>query len=65
MEQLDTTTMSSGQKLDYYKSLSDIYLFKLEYYTGSAYEKEYRDMMAHYHGVIASLAQEGSELKIL
>lgn len=65
VEQLDTTTMSSRQKLDYYKSLSDIYLFKLEYYTGSAYEKEYRDMMAHYHGVIASLAQEGSELKIL
>lgn len=62
---LDTTAMTSEQKLDFYKYLSDIYLFKLEFYTGSVYEKEYRNQLARYHGFIANLAQDGSEIQLL
>ena len=58
---LDTTQLSASQKLDYFKILSDVYLFKLEFHKGSIYEAQYQQQLTTLRNRIAQLAQPGSE----
>lgn len=62
---LDTTAMSTAQKLDYYKVMSDIALFKLEFYKGSIYEEDLQQQLTRYRHFIAQHAQQGSERQLL
>lgn len=62
---LDTTRMSASQKLDYFKILSDVYLFKLEFHKGSIYEAHYQQQLTQLRNRIAKLAPEGSERQLL
>lgn len=63
--QLDTTKLSASQLLDYYKILSDTYLFKLEFHKGSVYEAQYQQQLTQLRNKIAQLATEGSERQLL
>lgn len=58
---LDTTRMSNENKLYFYKVLSDINLFKLEFHKGSAYESQYQEQLTMLRSRIAALAPKGSE----
>lgn len=62
---LDTTAMNNDQRQYYYKILSDIYLFKVEFHKGSAYEKDYQEQLTKYRKKIAELAKPGSERQLL
>ena len=62
---LDTTKFSDSQMLDYYKILSDTYLFKLEFHKGSVYESHYQQQLTQLRNRIAQLAPEGSERQLL
>lgn len=62
---LDTTQLSASQKLDYFKILSDVYLFKLEFHKGSIYEAQYQQQLTQLRSRIAKLAPAGSERQLL
>ena len=62
---LDTTRMSNENKLYFYKVLSDINLFKLEFHKGSAYESQYQKQLTMLRSRIAALAPKGSERQML
>ncbi len=62
---LDTTSMSNDNKLYFYKILSDINLFKLEFHKGSSYESQYQEQLTKLRSRIAALAPEGSERQLL
>ena len=63
--QLDTNMLSPSQIIDYYKILSDIYLFKLEFHKGSVYEEQYQQQLTLLRSRITALAPEGSERQLL
>ena len=46
---IDTTSMSKGQKLFYYKILSDMCMFRMEFNMGSSYEKLYQQQDLRVH----------------
>ena len=58
---IDTTSMSNGQKLFYYKILSDMCMFRMEFNMGSSYEKLYQQRLTDYRLKIATLSEPGSE----
>ena len=58
---IDTTSMSNGQKLFYYKILSDMCMFRMEFNMGSSYEKLYQQRLTNYRLKIATLSEPGSE----
>lgn len=58
---IDTTSMSKGQKLFYYKILSDMCMFRMEFNMGSSYEKLYQQRLTDYRLKIATLSEPGSE----
>ncbi len=58
---IDTTSMSKEQKLSYYKNLSDMCLFRVEFNKGSSYEKIYQQQLTDYRLKIATLSEPGSE----
>ena len=62
---LDTASMSNDNKLYYYKILSDISLFKLEFHKGSTYERQYQEQLTMLRNRVAALAPEGSERQLL
>ena len=62
---LDTVSMSNDDKLYYYKILSDISLFKLEFLEGTSYESQYQEQLTMLRNRIAALAPEGSERQLL
>lgn len=62
---LDTVSMSNDDKLYYYKILSDISLFKLEFLDGTSYESQYQEQLTMLRNRIAALAPEGSERQLL
>ena len=62
---LDTMSMSNDDKLYYYKILSDISLFKLEFLEGTSYESQYQEQLTMLRNRIAALAPEGSERQLL
>jgi len=62
---VDTAGMNQDQLLYYYKIMSDICLFKLEFHKGSVYEKQYQDQLTQYRSKIATLAKPGSERQLL
>ncbi len=62
---LDTTRLSQSQMLDYFKILSDTYLFKLEFHKGSVYEAQYQQQLTQLRNKIAKLAPDGSERQLL
>lgn len=64
-QQLDTTAMDDTQRLYYYKILSDIYLFKVEFHKGSAYEAEYQHLLTDSRRQIARLAPPDSQISLL
>ncbi len=58
---IDTTSMSKEQKLFYYKILSDMCMFRMEFNMGSSYEKLYQQRLTDYRLKIATLSEPGSE----
>lgn len=62
---IDTTTLSNEKRLYYYKILSDIYLFKLEFHKGSSFERQYQEQLTTLRSRIAQLAPPGSERQVL
>lgn len=62
---IDTTSMSRDQKLFYYKILSDMCMFRMEFYKGSSYEKVYQQQLTNYRLKIATLSEPGSERNTL
>lgn len=61
VQEIDTTSMSKEQKLFYYKNLSDICLFRIEFNKGSSYEAYYQQQLTNYRLKIATLSEPGSE----
>ncbi len=59
--EIDTTVMNTSQLQYYYKILSDIYLFKVEFHNGSDFEKVYQEQLTKYRKKVAELAKPGSE----
>lgn len=62
---LDTASMTVEQKLEFYKQMADVALFKLEFYKGSASEKDYQEQLTQYRHLIAKLSPQGSERQLL
>lgn len=58
---IDTTIMSKEQKLFYYKILSDMCMFRMEFNMGSSYEKLYQQRLTDYRLKISTLSEPGSE----
>ncbi len=58
---IDTTSMSKEQQLFYYKILSDMCMFRMEFNMGSSYEKLYQQRLTDYRLKIATLSEPGSE----
>ena len=58
---IDTTSMNRDQKLLYYKNLSDMCMFRMEFNKGSSYEKIYQQQLTDYRLKIATLSEPGSE----
>ena len=58
---IDTTTLSKDQRQVYYKNLSDMCLFRIEFNAGSSYEKLYQQQLTNYRLKIAKLSEPGSE----
>ncbi|MBR5639766.1 MAG: hypothetical protein IKW83_08390 [Muribaculaceae bacterium] len=61
VNEIDTTNMSRDQKLFYYKILSDMCMFRMEFNKGSSYEKLYQQQLTDYRLKIANLSEPGSE----
>lgn len=61
VHEIDTTSMSKEQKLFYYKILSDMCMFRMEFNKGSSYEKLYQQRLTDYRLKIATLSEPGSE----
>jgi len=59
--EIDTTSMNKDQKLFYYKILSDMCMFRMEFNKGSSYEKIYQQQLTEYRLKIATLSEPGSE----
>ena len=62
---IDTTSMSKEQKLFYYKILSDMCMFRMEFNKGSSYEAFYQQKLTDYRLKIATLSEPGSERNML
>lgn len=58
---IDTTNMNRDQKLLYYKNLSDMCMFRMEFNKGSSYETLYQQQLTDYRLKIATLSEPGSE----
>ena len=58
---IDTTNMSKEQKQFYYKILSDMCMFRMEFNKGSSYEALYQQQLTGYRLKIATLSEPGSE----
>lgn len=58
---IDTINMSRDQKLFYYKILSDMCMFRMEFNKGSSNEKLYQQRLTDYRLKIATLSEPGSE----
>ena len=58
---IDTTTLSKDQRQVYYKNLSDMCLFRIEFNAGSSYQKLYQQQLTNYRLKIAKLSEPGSE----
>ena len=58
---IDTVNMSRDQKLFYYKILSDMCMFRMEFNKGSSNEKLYQQRLTDYRLKIATLSEPGSE----
>ena len=63
--EIDTTSLNNEKRLYFYKILSDIYLFKLEFHKGSTYEKQYQEQLTMLRSRISQLAPAGSERQVL
>ena len=61
VDDIDTTSMNKDQKLFYYKILSDMCMFRMEFNKGSDYEKSYQHRLTNYRLKIATLSEPGSE----
>ena len=61
---IDTTRFTPGQRLRFYKILSDIYLFKMEFHQGSSYEAQYQARLTAYRERVALLSEPGSEMNV-
>ena len=62
---IDTTSMSKEQKLFYFKILSDMCMFRMEFNKGSSYEALYQEKLTDYRLKISTLSEPGSERKML
>ena len=58
---IDTMSMNKKQKLFYYKILSDMCMFRMEFNQGSNYEKFYQQQLTDYRLKISTLSEPGSE----
>lgn len=58
---IDTTALSKDQLQVYYKNLSDMCMFRMEFNKGSSYEKFYQQQLTDYRLKIAKLSEPGSE----
>ncbi|MBR1551094.1 MAG: hypothetical protein IJ632_02095 [Muribaculaceae bacterium] len=61
---IDTTRFTAGQRLRFYKILSDIYLFKMEFHQGSSYQAQYQAQLTAYRERVAQLSEPGSEMNV-
>ena len=65
VDDIDTACMSKEQKLFYYKILSDMCMFRMEFNKGSSYERFYQQQLTDYRLKIATLSERGSERNML